>query len=500
MNSGKIFDLLIIGGGINGVGIARDAAGRGYSVALCEQNDLGSGTSSASTKLIHGGLRYLEHYHFKMVREALTERENLMHIAPHLISPLQFIIPHQAEHRPRWMIQIGLWLYDHLAKRRTLPASKTLKLNKDTVLGAPLSGFRDSCFSYYDCWVDDARLVVANALDAAEHGALIYPRTQVLQVESESGLWSAHVSDKMTRQNFTLQARCIINATGPWVEQFILEQKSLESKHPLRLVKGSHIVVPKQYEGEHAYVIQHEDKRLIFVIPFENDYTLIGTTEIDVDTLENIDIEQQEIDYLLSTFNQHFESHVDSSDIIWHFSGVRPLLDGNAESSALSRDYFLSVDQVNRAPILSVYGGKITTYRAVSETVVNQVAALFHSKKPDWTKTTPLPGGDFDGHTFEDMLHLINQQYPWLPEPMMLRLLHQYGTRIHNVIGQADSLDDLGKHFGADLYEKELQYLIKHEWAQTSDDVLFRRTKLGLRLTDTEKEAVKSWLNQSLVI
>lgn len=500
MNSGKIFDLLIIGGGINGVGVARDAAGRGYSVALCEQNDLGSATSSASTKLIHGGLRYLEHYHFKLVREALTERENLMHIAPHLISPLQFIIPHQPQQRPRWMIQIGLWLYDHLAKRRTLPASKALKLKGNTELGAPLSGFHDSGFSYYDCWVDDARLVVANALDAAERGALIYPQTQVIQIESQNGLWTVNVLNKKTGRNEVLQARCIINATGPWVEQFILGQKTLSSKHPLRLVKGSHIVVPKQYEGKQAYAIQHEDNRLIFVIPYENDFTLIGTTEIDIQSLDAVNIEQKEIDYLINSFNKHFSKNIAASEIVWHFSGVRPLLDGDASSSALSRDYFVTLDEVNRSPILSIYGGKITTYRTLAENVVNQIADVFHSKQAAWTKDMPLPGGDFDGHTFEGISELINQQYPWLPDSMMLRLLHQYGTRIHNVIGQAASLDDLGEHFGNDLYENELHYLVNHEWAHTTDDILFRRTKLGLLLTDTEKERVSSWLNQTLVI
>jgi glycerol-3-phosphate dehydrogenase len=498
MQSQKIFDLLVIGGGINGSGIAADAAGRGLSVVLCEQNDLGSGTSSLSTKLIHGGLRYLEQHDFKLVHEALNEREILLRKAPHLISPLRFIIPYEPGLRPRWLIRLGLWLYDHLGKRMSLPASKSVDLLPNTPFGAPLILNNPHGFAFTDCWVDDARLVIANALAAAELGAEILPRTQVIDLHVNKGIWEIQILDKITGQQSILKARTLINATGPWIQSFIQSQPLLTLKHPIRLVRGSHLIVPKRYEGDHAYLIQHADGRIVFVIPYEQDFTLIGTTEVDTPhSPEEAKITQEEIDYLIRLFNPHFHHKITRNDIIWHYSGVRPLIDSAAGASTeLSREYHLELQQVEGAPILSVYGGKLTTYRTLAQRAVNQIVAFFPGHYPAWTGSAPLPGGDLPEGNFHDFLNGLNRQYPWVPPSMRERLARQYGTRIHRVLEGATSLADLGEYFGADCYEQELRYLIKDEWAQTLDDLLYRRTKLGLHLNSEEKMKISDWLDR----
>lgn len=493
MQSGKIIDLLVVGGGINGTGIALDAAGRGLSVMLCEKNDLGSGTSSASTKLIHGGLRYLEHYHFKLVREALNEREVLLKKAPHLITPLRLIIPHDPSQRPQWLIRIGLWLYDHLGKRCSLPASKRLNLKKYPAFKNPLSPGLDTGFAFSDCWVDDARLVIANALGAAERGAIIRPYTEVTAMQAREGLWQVEVYNKHRGQSETVMARAIVNATGPWVKSFMFPQN-------IRLVRGSHIVVPKRYEGDHAYLIQHPDGRVIFVIPYEHEFTLIGTTEIDTKSSpDQVNISDEEIHYLISLFNEYFAQKLSKEDIVWHYSGVRPLIDQKiSNSSALSRDYSFETKLVDGAPILTIHGGKITTYRTLSEAAVNQLCHYFPGDRHPWTAQTPLPGGDIAQASFHDFFEMLKTQYPWVRHPLLERWAKQYGTRIHTMIGSARTTADLGQYFGADCFEQELRYLIRHEWARTTEDLLFRRTKLGLHLIPSQIEQINHWLNETL--
>lgn len=492
MDSGKIFDLLVIGGGINGTGIALDAAGRGLSVVLCEKNDLGSGTSSASTKLIHGGLRYLEHYDFKLVREALNEREVLLKKAPHLISPLRLVIPYHPSHRPKWMIQLGLWLYDHLGKRCTLPKSKKIDLKSHPTYAQALVPGITTGFAFSDCWVDDARLVIANAIGAVENSALIKPYCEVTALTAVNGYWLADVYDAKRRKSDKIHARAVVNATGPWVSNF-------KGERDLRLVRGSHIVVPKQYSEDHAYLIQHTDGRVIFVIPYENDFTLIGTTEIDTDAPpDSVKISQDEIQYLIAVFNQNFKHKINPEDIVWSYSGVRPLIDEKiTHSSALSRDYVFDIKSENSAPILTVYGGKITTYRTLAEAAVNELRRFFTGDYLPWTSKVPLPGGDISETSFTGFLESLSKQYHWVPAPMLKRLAKQYGTRIHKVLTGASSLQDLGQNFGADCYEQELLYLIHHEWARTSDDLLYRRTKLGLHLSAEEKNKINDWLKQT---
>lgn len=500
MQSGKIFDLLVIGGGINGTGIALDAAGRGLSVILCEQNDLGSGTSSASTKLIHGGLRYLEQYDFGLVREALTEREVLLRKAPHLIRPLRFVIPYEPGLRPKWMIQLGLWIYDHLGKDCTLPRSTRLDLHKEPNYGKPLALNTDTAFAFSDCWVDDARLVIANALGAAQLGARIHPHAQVTALQPNNGIWQVNALDKITRNNYTISARSVINATGPWIKLFIENQPALRLHHQVRLVRGSHIIVPKRYEGDHAYLIQHPDGRVVFVIPYENEFTLIGTTEVATqDSPDQVKITDEEKDYLIALFNAQFDREITRDDILWEYSGVRPLVDDQGSSSSkLSRDYLLETQIMQGVPILSVYGGKITTYRTLAEAAITQLSRHFPKTLKPWTAHSTLPGGDLPEGSFDLFYGMLQQQYPWVPKFMLLRLARQYGTRIHNVLSEADSLDNLGQHFGADCYEQELQYLVDHEWARTTNDLLFRRTKLGLHLSSEAVEKIQHWLNRAL--
>jgi glycerol-3-phosphate dehydrogenase len=479
-----IYDLLIVGGGINGAGIARDAAGRGLRVALVEQHDLAAHTSSASTKLIHGGLRYLEHGELRLVREALTERECLLHIAPHIIRPLQFVLPYVDGLRPRWLLRLGLFVYDHAGGREQLAASSSTPL-AGTFLGTALRAEVKDGFTYSDCWVEDSRLVVLNALDAAERGAHIHTQTRLVSARAEQGLWSVSCETQGTNTCFELRARTIVNATGAWVNE-VLGLLNVTPRQQLRLVKGSHIVVRRHYPGEHAYLLQSADRRVIFAIPFETDFTLIGTTDVpySADPAQPR-IEEAETDYLLQCANRFFRQALTTTDVVHSYSGVRPLYDdGSAQAaSQLSRDYHLELQTTTAgAQVLSVYGGKITTYRRLAEAALEKIYAdveFIHDNS--WTGDTALPGGDFPNGDLATF-HAHNlRRWPALPSLLLARLARLYGTRMCHILGDANSGADLGRDFGGGLYLAELRYLIQTEWARTAQDVLWRRTRLGLR-------------------
>ena len=484
----KIDDLLVIGGGINGAGIAADAAGRGLSVTLCEQNDLASGTSSASTKLIHGGLRYLEQGEFRLVHEALNEREVLMRKAPQLISPLSFVIPYQEQLRPRWLIQLGLWLYDHLGRRVTLPKSKRLNF-ADNAYGAPLKPSLTDGFIYSDCWVDDARLVLANALAAQSLGAHIHTYTEVTSTTATNGIWHVTIYNKFTKKSDTLYAKALVKATGPWLH---------DPDFKLQLVKGSHIIVPQVYDGDQAYLMQHSDNRVIFVIPYEHHFTLIGTTDVLYEgEPEHVQIDEDEKAYLVDAFNQYFKKSLTIGDIVADYSGVRPLVaENNDNPSQTSREYMLVVKETNLAPQLEVLGGKITTYRTLAEHALKSFAKYFPNMKPAWTKSTPLPGGDMDD--FNAFVIMMAGRYPFLSRDEVTRLAHLYGTQMEKLLESVRSKSDLGEYFGAGCYERELKYSIEHEWVKRAEDFLYRRTKLYLLLTPIERERVERWFQSHL--
>ncbi|MEX1196580.1 MAG: glycerol-3-phosphate dehydrogenase [Pseudohongiellaceae bacterium] len=485
------YDLLVVGGGINGAGIAADAAGRGLRVLLCEKGDLGGATSSASTKLIHGGLRYLEYFEIRLVREALAEREVLLGMAPHIVWPMRFRLPHRPGLRPRWMIRIGLWLYDWLGSRNTLPASVTV--------GPETSGpLRDSlrhAFEYSDCWVDDARLVVLNALLAREHGATIQTRTACTALSAQADGWLATLINQESGAAETVRARAVINATGPWVEQVAEALQPSAPSRPVRLVKGSHIVVPRLYKGSHAYLFQHTDRRVIFVIPYENDFSLIGTTEEECHgDPGQAQASEEEIDYLLEAVSTYFREPVTRAQIRHRFAGVRPLMEEENESAtSLSRDYHLQFDR-QPAPLLTVYGGKITTYRRLAESALAQLKTVLPAMSQAWTAGAVLPGGDFEEQS--RLLADFRARWPWLPEDVVRRWVRSYGTRALKLVGQADSLSDMGRHFGAGLYEQEARYLMEQEWAVTADDILWRRTKIGLHMSEAQRSEFHAWLQE----
>lgn len=487
------YDIAIIGGGINGCGIARDAAGRGLSVFLCEQNDFASGTSSASTKLIHGGLRYLEYYEFRLVREALIERERLLKIAPHIIWPLRFVLPHHEGLRPRWLLRLGLFLYDHLGGRKILPASRSLNL-AGAPLGAPLKKQFTRGFEYSDCWVDDARLVVLNAMDAAARGAELNPRTKCVAARRDGGFWRLDVEGRSGSR--TVLAKCLVNAAGPWVGAVLHEQIRVQAPAPIRLVKGSHIVVPKLFDHDHAYIFQNPDSRIVFAIPYEHDFTLIGTTDEDYkgDPAE-VSASAEEIAYLCAAASGYFARPVTPSDVVWTYSGVRPLYDDGASSAQeATRDYVLNLDAPEQqAPLLTVFGGKITTYRRLAEEVLHRLARHLPTGKP-WTSTAALPGGDFHYDGVEEMIRALRGVYPFVAPDHARRLIRTYGTRAELILGGARHMDDLGRRFGTDLTEAEISYLIQNEWARTVDDILWRRTKLGLRTSAEDRAALDAFL------
>ncbi len=485
------YDLAIIGGGINGCGIARDAAGRGLKVYLCEQGDLGGATSSSSTKLIHGGLRYLEHYEFRLVREALLEREVLLKLAPHIIWPLRFVLPHHDGLRPKWLLRLGLFVYDHLGGRKILPATRTLDLTRDPT-GAPLKAGYTRGFEYSDCWVEDSRLVALNALDAATRGATIAPRTRCVGADRDGGLWRVSVRAHGSERVETIAARALVNAAGPWVGEVLAGAIRANAPAHVRLVKGSHIVVRKLYDHDRAYIFQNSDGRIVFAIPYERDFTLIGTTDRDYQGDPGaVAIAPDEIDYLVSAASEYFRTPVTREAIVWTYSGVRPLYDdGASKAQEATRDYVLELEAPEgRAPLLDVFGGKITTYRRLAEAVLDKLGPhLPHG--PSWTATAALPGGDFPHDGAAALAESLRRDHPFLAPAHALRLVRAYGTRSRLILEGAKSAGDLGRVFGSDLTEREVSYLMTYEWAVTAADVLWRRSKLGLRLTAEEAAAL----------
>lgn len=491
-----IFDLAIIGGGINGCGIARDAAGRGLSVHLSEMNDIASGTSSWSTKLIHGGLRYLEYYEFRLVREALIERERLWKIAPHIIRPLRFVLPHHKGLRPAWLLRLGLFLYDHIGGRKLLPATRTIDLGADAA-GAPLKpGLFAKGFEYSDCWVDDARLVALNARDAAARGAVIATRTKVAAAMRESGIWRLDLVDQETDESRTIRARALVNAAGPWVADVLTGALRSNSKAKVRQVQGSHIVVPRIFEHDRAYIFQNADGRIIFAIPYEQDFTLIGTTDQDYhDDPAKVAITPGEIDYLCAAASEYFARPVRPEHVVWTYSGVRPLYDdGASEAKAATRDYVFEMETpMGEAPLLSIFGGKITTYRRLAEEALERLAPCFKgrmSAQEGWTAREPLPGGAFEAGGTDGLAAALRREHPFLSERQALRLARSYGLEARAFLGGAQSAEDLGRGFAAGLTEAEIRHLMTAEWARTAEDVLWRRSKLGLHMTQAERDDV----------
>ncbi len=499
MASESPVDLLIIGGGINGVGIARDAAGRGVSVMLCEQGDLACATSSASSKLIHGGLRYLEYYRFGFVREALLEREVLLGIAPHIVWPARFILPHDKGLRPAFVIEAGLFLYDWLSCRSRLGRSRRLDL-RTAKEGAPLKDHLTTGFAYSDCRVDDARLVVLNAVDARDRGADIRTRTRCVSVAREQGAWRATLLDLRAAATTIVTARTLVNAAGPWAAEVLSDVIRLDAGKKLRLVRGSHIIVPRIYEGEQCYVLQNEDRRIIFVMPYEMSYTLIGTTEIPFEgDPSKARISEDEIVYLCAAVSRFFRKPLSPRDAVDSFSGVRPLYDdGAANASAATRDYVLDLDAPKgSAPLLSVLGGKITTYRRLAEDAIERLAPYL--KPPSarrWTATAPLPGGDMEVGDFDLLLRTLCGKYPWLDAATAGRLARAYGTRTASIFGEARCADDLGIDFGAGLFQAEIDYLIGQEFALTAEDILWRRSKQGLHIASAGRARVSAYVDE----
>ena len=496
------FDLAVIGGGINGCGIARDAAGRGLKVVLCEQNDLASGTSSASTKLIHGGLRYLEHYEFRLVREALMEREVLWGIAPHIIWPLRFVLPYHKGLRPAWMLRLGLFLYDNLGGRKRLPPTRTLDLTRDEA-GTPLRpGDYAKAFEYSDCWVEDSRLVALNARDAADRGALVLTRTKAVSAARDSEGWSLTLADSTTGHTRRVRAKVVVNAAGPWVGEVLGMTLGTSAQAQVRLVQGSHIVVRKLYDHDRCYIFQNADGRIVFAIPYEQDFTLIGTTDRDYHgDPAAVAASAEEVDYICAAASEYFARPVTRDQIVWTYSGVRPLHDnGDGAAQAATRDYVLSVDaEAGQAPLLSVFGGKITTYRRLAEHALDMLGPHLPAlaRKGSWTGTAPLPGGDFPVLGFEALVASLAAGWPFLAPTHARRLARLYGTRARDILGNATSMAGLGRDFGATLTEAEVDHLVRTEWARTADDIVWRRTKLGLRLSPQQIEALGEHLAEA---
>ena len=491
------FDLLVVGGGVNGAGVARDAAGRGLSVLLVEQNDLASATSSASTKLVHGGLRYLEYYEFRLVREALEERETLLAMAPHIIWPLRFVLPHANATRPAWMVRLGLFLYDHIGGRRRLPGSRGLSL-KGAPEGAALRPDYRKAFAYSDCWVDDARLVTLNAMDARERGAVIETRTKLVSARRVDAAWEARLeaAGGSARQ---VRARAIVNAAGPWVSELLSGALNVKTGSGTRLIKGSHIVVPRLFEGEHAYLLQNPDRRIVFAIPYEGRFTLVGTTDVAWDAPPGpARISPGEVDYLCQSINRYFVPQITAEDVAWSYAGVRPLFDDNADSaSAVTRDYVLEVDAPEgRAPVLSVFGGKITTYRRLADQAMDRLAEFFPQARPSWTRGAVLPGGDLPDLDRAALARALRAEFPFLPDDLASRLARSYGTRARRILADARSLADLGEDFGAGFHAAEVDYLVAEEWARTAEDILYRRSKLGLHLPPEAVGRLEAYLKR----
>lgn len=489
----EIYDVAVIGGGINGVGIAADAAGRGLSVFLCEKDDLASHTSSASSKLIHGGLRYLEHYEFRLVREALAEREVLLAKAPHIVKPMRFVLPHRPHLRPAWMIRAGLFLYDNLGKREKLPSSKSLKFGADSALKSEIT----KGFEYSDCWVDDARLVVLNAMAAREKGAHVHTQTRCVSARRAKGLWHLNL-ERADGSLFSITAKALVNAAGPWVAKFIRDDLKMESPYGIRLIQGSHIIVPKLYEGDHAHILQNEDQRIVFTIPYLNHFTLIGTTDREyTGDPAKVAITDGETDYLLKVVNAHFKKQISRDDIQHSYSGVRPLCNDESDNpSAVTRDYTLALSGGGEeAPLLSVFGGKLTTYRKLAESAMAQLMPYFTQMRPSWTATATLPGGE-DMTTPQALSAQIRDKFDFVPTEISRRWATTYGSRTWRMLEGVETLADMGEHIGGGLYTREVDYLCSEEWATTAHDILWRRSKLGLFTTPAEQEKLAAYLGK----
>ncbi len=513
----RIVDLFVIGGGINGCGIARDAAGRGLSVELAEMNDLAQATSSASTKLFHGGLRYLEYFEFRLVREALIEREVLLRAMPHISWPMRFVLPYHRDmrfesetptsrllgrimpwmrgRRPAWLIRLGLFLYDHLGGRKLLPATRTVDLTTDPAGRALKPGF-STAFEYSDCWVEDSRLVVLNARDAEARGATIHTRTRVVSAEREGELWHIVLEDQDTAALYTVAARGLVNAGGPWVEDVLRNTLRVNAADGVRLVRGSHIVTRKLYDHEKCYFFQGTDGRIIFAIPYEEDFTLIGTTDAEhLDVREKPECTPEEAEYLCRFASDYLETPVTRDDIVWTYSGVRPLYDDGAKSAtAATRDYVLKLDTGGPAPLLNVFGGKITTYRKLAEAAMAELVPYFPRAGAAWTAGAPLPGGDFAVDGAPALAERLMTRYPFLDDYWARRLVRAYGTDAAEMLGEATTAEEMGRDFGATLTAREVRWLMRHEYARRAEDVVWRRSKLGLRLTDEQVAALDAWM------
>ena len=485
----ELYDIAVIGGGINGAGIARDAAGSGLKVLLAEQNDFASATSSASTKLIHGGLRYLEYYELRLVSESLAEREVMLHLAPHIIWPLEFVLPHEKHLRPAWMVRAGLFLYDHIGGRSSLPGSRGVRLAPEAH-GAGLKPAFKRGFAYYDAWVDDARLVVLTLSSARAHGASVLARTRCTGAKREGDTWRVALRDQATGTESEVRARILVNAAGPWVKSLLERELDIESTGQVRLVKGSHIVVPRIHDKRHAYILQNPDRRVVFMIPYEREFTLIGTTDVHVTQNELPPaISDDEIAYLCAAASRYSAREITADQVVWSYSGVRPLYDdGKEDPSAITRDYVLQLDEQG-PPLLSVFGGKITTYRKLAEQVMAKLVRWIPARRP-WTHTEALPGGDFDGRDFESVLGEYRARYSALDPHWLARLLRRHGTLGETILAGAKTESDLGENFGGGLYERELAYLIGQEWARAAEDVLWRRTKCGLHMDEAQRRRV----------
>ena len=493
----EISDIFVIGGGINGCGIARDAAGRGYSVRLAEKDDLASGTSSWSSKLIHGGFRYLEYYEFRLVRESLSEREVLLKMAPHIIWPMRFLLPHHSAMRPAWLLRLGLFLYDHIGKRKLLPGTKQINL-QNSHFGAPLKPSFSKGFEYSDCWVNDARLVVLNAQDAQERGAIIETRSKVVSAVRKKNFWSIVTKNLRTGEVQERKARLLVNASGPWVDEVLGNALNSENSKNVRHVQGSHIVVPKLHNHDGAYIFQNTDNRIIFALPYEQDFTLIGTTDQDYQgDLNNVNITTEETAYLCSAASEYFEKPLNVDDVIWSYSGVRPLYDdGATEAQEATRDYVLRVDKEGEElSLINIFGGKITTYRKLSESMLTKIEGLIGAKGDAWTAGSYLPGGNFKVSEFDELVHKLKNEYNFLETSLAERFIRSYGTNAWVLMDGVLKKADMGQEFGCSLYECEVNYLIEHEWAECADDIVWRRTKLGIKLSKEEKSILEKWIS-----
>ncbi|WP_060980670.1 glycerol-3-phosphate dehydrogenase [Vibrio splendidus] len=498
-STSSTLDLIVIGGGINGAGIAADASGRGLNVGLYEANDFASATSSASSKLIHGGLRYLEHYEFRLVSEALAEREVLLRKAPHVAQPMRFRLPHRPFLRPAWMIRCGLFLYDNLGKRTTLPGSKTVNLAKSGLLKPEMK----TGFEYSDCWVDDARMVLLNVLAAKENNAEVRNYCRVEKAHREGGIWHVTILDVMTNQRFERKAKALVNAAGPWVKQFFDDGLEQASPRNIRLIKGSHIVVPRIHDEPQAYILQNKDNRIVFMIPYLDKFSIIGTTDLEYkgDPRE-VAIDDVEVDYLIDIVNQHFVKQLGREDVVWTYSGVRPLCDDESDSpQAITRDYTLELDaELDQAPLLSIFGGKLTTYRKLGEAALKKLEPHLTNMGAPWTANDTLPGGNFSCSR-EQLAKMIHTKYSWASEALLLRYVTQFGTYTWKLLEGVNSEADLGIQFSSEahgVYQVEIDYLINEEMAMTDEDILWRRTKLGLYMSESEQQAVTDYLKQKL--